>query len=214
MTAATRSTGAATIPAEGADGGPRIYGVIDVIRPDRIAGWAIDRGDSRAAVEIEVLREGRPVATVRADRPRKDLERGGVGTGRYGFACELAPPLEPGFEFTVAVRARTADGVRIDLRRGAATTEPTNPDRRLLERLFEELCAQRAAPAPIEAEPAAALPEMIAQLELAQLRIEASLGTIPSPAPARQTGLKLLVAAALATGLGSLALGLVSMWWP
>ena len=76
---------------------------MDVIRPDRIAGWAIDRADSQAALEIDVRREGRLVATVRADRFRKDLERGSVGTGRYGFACELTPPLEPGFEFTVSV---------------------------------------------------------------------------------------------------------------
>ena len=50
------------------------------------------------------------MATVHADRHRRDLERGGVGTGRYGFVCELDPPLQPGFEFTVSATARTADG--------------------------------------------------------------------------------------------------------
>ena len=90
--------------------GPRLHGVVDVIRPDRIAGWAIDRADSHAALEIDIRREGRVVATVRANRFRKDLERGSVGTGRYGFSCELTPPLEPGFEFTVTGMARTADG--------------------------------------------------------------------------------------------------------
>ncbi len=91
--------------------GPRLYGVIDVIKPDRIAGWAIDRSDSQAALMIDIAREGVPVGTVRADRSRKDLERGGVGTGRYGFAFEMTPPLEPGFEFTVSATARAADGV-------------------------------------------------------------------------------------------------------
>ncbi|MBP7003178.1 hypothetical protein, partial [Amaricoccus sp.] len=131
---------------EAADGGPRVYGVIDVLRPDRVSGWAIDRADAAAAVEIEILREGAPVARVRADRERRDLARGGVGTGRYGFSAPLDPPLEPGFEFTLRVRARTVDGDVADLRRAAATGAAPDPDRRLLERLYEELRALAARP--------------------------------------------------------------------
>ena len=50
-----------------ADQGPRLYGVFDLARPDRVAGWAIDRADAAASVAVEILREGVPVATVRAD---------------------------------------------------------------------------------------------------------------------------------------------------
>lgn len=140
-----------TPPATGPDGGPRLYGVMDVLRLDRVAGWAIDRTDAAAALEIEIRREGRPVATVRADRLRKDLERGGLGTGRYGFTCTLEPPLEPGFEFTVTAVARSADGALLDLKRPGAATQSPDRERRMLERLYEEVTAianRLAAPPP------------------------------------------------------------------
>ena len=107
--------------------GPRVYGVIDVIRPDRVAGWAIDRADSRTALEVEVIREGAVVATVRANRQRRDLEKSGVGSGRYGFSCDLTPPLEPGFEFTISARARTSDDVVAELRRAGKADQRSTP---------------------------------------------------------------------------------------
>ncbi len=132
MTAGSAALPTAPVPG---DGGPRIYGVVDVVRPDRVAGWVIDRRDDRSALDVEVRREGRLVATVKAARPRRDLEKAGVGTGRYGFACTIEPPLEAGFEFTLAVTARAADGTVEPLRRPASAAP--DPDRRLLERIFE-----------------------------------------------------------------------------
>jgi hypothetical protein len=203
----------------GADGGPRLYGAFDVIRPDRIGGWVIDRTDARAAVEVDVVREGRVLATLRAERLRKDLERRGVGTGRYGFGCEIAPPLEPGFEFTLVAVARAGDGARAELRPSRAAAAPEH-DRRLLERIFEDLQALRAAPpapAPLEDAAAAAiegLHELIGRLELAQIRVEAALAAVEPPAAPPQAGLRALVLLALAAGLGSLAIGVVSMLGP
>jgi hypothetical protein len=77
VTAPVRPAEAADAVPATADGGPRVYGVVDLIRHDRAAGWAIDRADPAAAVTVEVRREGRLVATARADRHRKDLESGG-----------------------------------------------------------------------------------------------------------------------------------------
>ena len=186
------------------DGGPRLYGVVDVVKPDRIAGWVIDRRDSRAALDVEVRREGRLVATVKAERPRRDLEKAGVGTGRYGFACEIDPPLDPGFEFTLTGTARAADRTAEALRRPAA--QAGGPERRLLERIFEEL---RNA-----AEPAA-LHEVVQRIEVAQARIEAALAAIEPPAaPPVPKGLRLLVGVAMALAAVSLAIGLVSMAMP
>lgn len=186
------------------DGGPRLYGVVDAVKPDRIAGWVIDRRDSRAALDVEVRREGRLVATVKAARPRRDLEKAGVGTGCYGFACEIDPPIEPGFEFTLTVTARAADGTAEPLRRPVSQTG--GPDRRLLERVFEEI---RGAADP------AALREAVQRIELAQARIEAALAAIEPPAPPPvSTGLRLLVGVAIALAAASLGIGLVSMAMP
>lgn len=198
----------------GEDAGPRLYGVIDVLRPDRIAGWAIDRTDSNAAVEIDVLREGVLVETVRADRLRRDLERGNVGTGRYGFVCRLNPPLDAGFEFTVAAVARSADGVTAELRRtgAAGRADGTKAERRLVERIFE-LVSRPAEPpaAPVEIE---RLDEILHRLEVAQARIEAALAAVAAPPPAIGAGMKVMLGLALGTAALSLGIGIASMLVP
>jgi hypothetical protein len=193
--------------------GPRLYGVIDVLRSDRIAGWAIDRADSAATVEVEIRREGRVVATVRADRMRRDLERGGVGTGRYGFACDLSPPLDPGFEFTVAAVARRADGATCELRRAGPAETSENAERRLVERIFQ-LVSQPPDASPIPAAEIERLVEVAQRLEVAQARIDAALSALDAPQPPSQAGLRALLGVALAVALLSLGLGIVSMLPP
>jgi hypothetical protein len=188
--------------------GPRIYGVVDIVRPTRIAGWAIDRSDKAASVEIDVRREGKLLATVQADRPRRDLERGGVGTGRYGFICELNPPIQPGFEFTVTATARTTDGVTCELRRTGQKDDERPTELRLVERIFE-IVSQ-----PSEPDPARDLAAAIERIELLQLRLEAALGAIDAPRPPSQTGLRIVAGLSLGVALTSLAIGLVSMWLP
>jgi hypothetical protein len=188
--------------------GPRIYGVVDVVRATRIAGWAIDRSDSAASVEIDIRREGRLVGTVRADRPRRDLERGGVGTGRYGFASDLDPPLQPGFEFTVTATARTADGASCELKRAGQKDEERPAELRLVERIFE-IVSQ-----PSEPDPARDLAAAIERIEVVQARLEAALAGTEAPRPASQTGLRIVAGLSLAAAFISLAIGLVSMWLP
>ena len=101
--------------------GPGLYGVFDVSRPDRIAGWAIDRSDAAASVDGRDPARGRD----RSPRPRRPRTvptstKGGVGGGDYGFSAPLDPPVEPGFEFTLAAFARAADGTTQELRRPSA----------------------------------------------------------------------------------------------
>lgn len=203
MSSDSNATPQTAVPADDI-AGPRIYGVVDVLRLDRVAGWVIDRRDARAALDVEIRREGRTVAVVRADRPRRDLEKTGVGTGRYGFSCDLSPPLEPGFEFTVTATARTADGTASELRRPAGKAN-AEPDRRVLERIYEAV----AKPQPVPNDEK--LAEMMARLELAQARIEALLGTIEPASTEPQVGLRIIAGTALAVGLGSLLIGIVSM---
>lgn len=195
-----------------ADGGPRIHGVVDVIRRDRVAGWAIDRADPGAHVAVRLEREGRVVAEGRADRHRKDLEKGGVGTGLYGFSLPLDPPLEPGMEFTLAVTAHTRDGAETRLR--APKAEAARPESRLLERVFGEVAEIRATLEGLETRLASAAPEAaraLERVEVIQTRLEAALAGLETPAPPPGRGLVLLAGAALATAAVSLALGLVSI---
>lgn len=179
----------------------RVQGALEVVRPDRVAGWALDRADRSVAVEVDVIREGRKVATVKADRARKDL------SGAHGFIVMLDPPLEPGFEFTVTAVARAADGARADLRR--AGSDERTPDRRLLERVFDEVARLRQ-----EEDDGTVLRDALQRFEVAQARFEAALAGIEPPAPASQAGLRVLVVLALAAGVGSLAIGIGSMLWP
>lgn len=53
VTAPLVTEGASEAPVTPEDGGPRLYGVVDVVKGNRIAGWVIDRRDPRAAVEVE-----------------------------------------------------------------------------------------------------------------------------------------------------------------
>lgn len=198
----------ATDPAS--DQGPRLYGVFDVARPDRVTGWAIDRASAGASVEVEILREGRPVATVRADRHRADLVKGGVGTGDYGFSVPLDPPVEPGFEFTLTVTARAADGTRQALRRAAKT--PVAPEQRVVERIFEAVTAEKApAPAAPLGPELERLTALVTRVETLQHRLEATLSHAPDTAE-HGRDLRVILYATLAIALGALGTGLYSLF--
>ena len=188
--------------------GPRVYGVVDIVRTNRIAGWAIDRSDSAGSVDIDVRREGKLLATVRADRPRRDLERGGVGTGRYGFVCDLDPPIQPGFEFTVTATARTADGATCELKKAGQKDDVRPTELRLVERIFE-IVSQSSVPDLVRDLAAA-----IERIEMVQARLEAALGGMDAPRLPSQTGLWIIAGLSLAVALISLAIGLASMWLP
>lgn len=208
-----------TPPATGPDGGPRLYGVMDVLRLDRVAGWAIDRTDAAAALEIEIRREGRPVATVRADRLRKDLERGGLGTGRYGFTCTLRAPAG------ARLRIHRDRGCPQRRWRAAGPEAPRGGDAKPRPRAADagtplrgsdgdrepaRRAAPPAAPAPHEAAEAA-LADAVRRIELTQLRVEAALSAVAPPAPPEIKGLRAIAVTALALAAGSLALGLWSL---
>lgn len=201
---------AAKAPASESEVGPRIWGVIDAIRSDRIAGWAIDRSDSGAALDIDILREGLRIATVRAERPRKDLEKGGVGTGRYGFVAELDPALEPGFEFTIEAVARASDGATGALRRAGPAATPVSPERRVTERLFEAITRLSHASASEPAPDAEHLRQMIDRIEVTQARLEATLSAVEAPAPKSDRGLRIIVFVTAAVAAASLGLGILS----
>lgn len=190
----------------------RINGVIDVPRPGRVSGWAIDRSDPEAVVTVQIAREGRPLGEVRADAYRADLERGGIGTGRYGFSFDLDTPLEPGFEFTVTATAVADDGTSGELRRIGRAKLAEDPARRLAERLFEEVFRLRMAIGSGMRTADAPFDDAMARIEVVQARIEAALATSEPPQRSSTGGLVAAVGLSLLIGLASLGLGLWSLF--
>lgn len=163
---------------------PRLYGVIDVIRRDRIAGWVIDRTDAARCAEVDIHREGRLVGTARADRLRKDLMTSGVGTGAYGFSFVINPPLGEGMEFTVSVTARSHDGVCVPLELAAGAARSVSAERKALGRILAEVvnlrCEIEAARSDVQAIEAARA-SMFERIELVQLRLEGAIGSAEQP---------------------------------
>lgn len=195
----------------------RIYGVVDLLRANRIAGWAVDRSDSAAAVSVEIWREGSRMAVVRADRLRPDLVKGGVGSGHYGFVADIDPPIEPGFEFTVIAKARGADGAAVVLGRNTSAGEKAGAERRLAERLFEEVLNVRADVAALTgrdscAEEIGRLRVVLDQIEVVQARIDASAASLGvAPVSETRAGLRIVAGVAIAIALG--ALGVAGWSW-
>jgi hypothetical protein len=66
-----------------------LRGYIDVIRPDRICGWAQFADDPERPVALDIHVGGRRRGQVVADRYRADLKS--LGSGRHAF--EFTPPI-------------------------------------------------------------------------------------------------------------------------
>jgi hypothetical protein len=77
----------------GGPASPAIVGYIDKIDGARVSGWAWDRNQPDVAVDVEIRIGTRTVATVRADRLRKDLARSGTGNGYHAFEATLEAPV-------------------------------------------------------------------------------------------------------------------------
>jgi hypothetical protein len=77
----------------GAPASPAIVGYIDRIDGTRVSGWAWDRNQPDVSVDVEIRIGAKTVATVRADRLRKDLARSGTGNGYHAFEATLEVPV-------------------------------------------------------------------------------------------------------------------------
>ncbi len=75
---------------------PAIAGYIDAAKGLKVSGWAWNRADPAAVLEIEIRRDGEVAARGRADKFRADLEKAGVGDGRHAFEVMLETPITPG----------------------------------------------------------------------------------------------------------------------
>ena len=103
---------------------PQYEGTLDEADANRVAGWAWDMTRPDAAVDVEVLCDGQPVATVAADGMREDLRRMMKGTGRHAFAIAAPARLRDGRPHVI--RAHIA-GVATDLAGSPITLTPPSP---------------------------------------------------------------------------------------
>jgi molybdenum cofactor biosynthesis enzyme MoaA len=69
-----------------------LNGFLDFIDGTTVGGWAWDPRTPNDPVVVEISRNGRIIATARADRFREDLRAAGFGNGCHSFQIEL--PLE------------------------------------------------------------------------------------------------------------------------
>jgi hypothetical protein len=90
-------------------GGPGLQGNLDEAGPDRIAGWAVDRGEAAVSLVLEI--DGDAAARMIANGFRKDLLSLARG-GRHGFSAPM-PQLDRSVPHILRVRRET-DGAELD----------------------------------------------------------------------------------------------------
>jgi hypothetical protein len=86
-----------------------LEGHVDVADWRLIAGWAFNPAEPETPLWLECVIDDRPPVRFLANMLRGDLQREGVGTGRYGFHLSLPAPLDPTQPHQVTVR-RESDG--------------------------------------------------------------------------------------------------------
>jgi autotransporter-associated beta strand protein len=87
-----------------------LRGYVDIVQPDRIAGWAQNADYPDAPVCLDIYANGRLIGQTLANRYRADLENAGIG-GRHGFAFTPAAGIRFAVD-TVEVR-RSLDGAAL-----------------------------------------------------------------------------------------------------
>ncbi|MDW8399834.1 MAG: tetratricopeptide repeat protein, partial [Acetobacteraceae bacterium] len=91
----------------------RVEAVVDGV----LRGWAWDAARPGLRLAVAVLADGRRIATCRADRPRGDLRRNGIGDGAHGLECPLPLELLDGAEHDF-VLAADGDPAPAEIARG------------------------------------------------------------------------------------------------
>lgn len=95
-------------------------GFIDVVSGRRISGWAWDPAQPERRLDVAILVDDVEIATVRADRPRKDLVDARVGDGGYGFEAQSKIAIGENDRHRVTAFVTDRDGVPVPLVNHAA----------------------------------------------------------------------------------------------
>ena len=129
--------------------------------------------------------------------------------------------IEPGMAFAVTAIARAPDGARGVLRPIGKAGPSSDPDRRVTERVFEEVIALRTELARFRKTAAAGADEaaierfreMLERVEVVQARLEARPERAADLETGSDRGLRAIAISALVIALGSLGFGILSMWF-
>ena len=90
---------------------PEVRGNLDGIDADGVVeGWALATSAGAASIDVVLIVDGTPVATVRADRPRDDVNTTLGTTGTHGFHAVLPAALRDGLEHVLRVYGLGAKG--------------------------------------------------------------------------------------------------------
>jgi hypothetical protein len=229
MATADATTGpalAAETPAPAA-----LEGRLDAIAGGKVYGWARDRSRPDASLAVELRLDGQPVGEGSADRPRADLEAGGLGA--HAFEIETAlpddTPLErlsalvtvPGTGESLVLQAPSSGERAVDaaiaphMAQLAQRLDQLRRDQRRLAQAqlqaVGELRGSLAQPteAPAElirlAEGQKVLGERLEALELCLVRIDQSLGGLAAKAVAPQAGNSVLTPPIALGAIGAIA---------
>lgn len=64
-------------------------GFVDALDADRIVGWAWNRAEPNAAIDVDLFVDGTFTCSVKADQFGGDLVAAGIGTGLHRWSCEV-----------------------------------------------------------------------------------------------------------------------------
>lgn len=78
-------------------------GYVDAVTCEMVSGWARNRADPSARVQVTLSVDGAPSDSVLAATLREDLVKAGYGDGRYGFSMRAPAALRGGATHTLAV---------------------------------------------------------------------------------------------------------------
>jgi hypothetical protein len=154
-----------------------IVGFVEARTADRILGWAWDAAEPEARVTVALMDGETVLAEVRADRPRDDLARSGVGDGAHAFDL-VVPEAVRRRASALSVVARGGDGRAIPL--GApAPANDAGPLAQMQRTLEQVMAGQRALMRAFRTSPSGSTSEdVLAGIAAAQQRLEAQLETL------------------------------------
>jgi glycosyltransferase involved in cell wall biosynthesis len=108
---------------------------VECVTRDHIAGWAWDAARPDAALAIQILDNGVPIARVLANFYRPDLARAGIGDGRHSFDIRIPGGLAPLERHVIQIK-HERDGA--DLTGSPVVIEPASSFDPALERAIAQ----------------------------------------------------------------------------
>lgn len=211
-------------PAQAAADPVAIVGYVEARTADRILGWAWDPASPEERLTVALLDGDRVVAETRADRPREDLARNGVGDGAHAFELAVPEALR-GQSGRLAVRARAADGRDVVLGAPPPVGGDAAPLLRLQRGLEQIAAQQRLILRNLRASPnddalarvssaQARLEEQIATLEVFVARLDERLAALADGErrPAASRRMMVVAASFAALALGALTIAIMPLF--